>query len=154
MVRLVANFFSFGRIGGANKLPTKYDFGCGSLTLFDAITGRELGNIDNVHLDSCEIEKGTQFGNWMRQNVSMTIECSIDEIDETASIRKILGLDIPHPTDTCDIQYEKLIQARTHKKKRINKKWLKRYGYKRITIISQGWNWKTDVDGNTEFIKV
>ena len=26
----------------------------------------------------------------------------------------------------------KTVQARTHKKKRINKKWLKRYGYKEI----------------------
>lgn len=46
-----------------NKLPTKYDFGDGNLTLFDATTGRELSNLDNVHLDSCEVEKGTQFGN-------------------------------------------------------------------------------------------
>ena len=26
----------------------------------------------------------------------------------------------------------KTVQARTHKKKRINKKWLKRYGYKEV----------------------
>lgn len=55
------------RLEVLNKLPTKYDFGDGNLTLFDATTGRELSNLDNVHLDSCEVEKGTQFGNWMRQ---------------------------------------------------------------------------------------
>ena len=44
-------------------------------------------------------------------------------------------------------------QARTHKKKRINKKWLKRYGYKQISVESKGWKMKADTDGNVEFIK-
>ena len=66
-------FLSFGQIGGVNKLPTKYNLG-GNLTLFDATTGKELSNLNNVHLDSCEVEKGTQFGNWMRQNASITME--------------------------------------------------------------------------------
>ena len=47
----------------------------------------------------------------------------------------------------------KTVQARTHKKKRINKKWLKRYGYKQITVKSKGWKVKTDTNGNVEFIK-
>ena len=67
-------FLYFEQIGGVNKLPTKYVFDDGNLTLFDATTGRELSNLDNVHLDSCEVEKGTQFGNWMRQNASITME--------------------------------------------------------------------------------
>lgn len=138
------------KIGGVNKLPTNYDLGDGNLTLFDATTGRKLGNLDNVHLDSCEVEKRTQFGNWMRQNESIITECSIDEVD---AIRKIFELDIPRQTDICDIQCEKFIQARTHKKRRINKKWAKRYGYKRITIIMQGWHVKMDTDGIIEFMK-
>ena len=89
------------KIGGVNKLPTNYDLGGGNLTLFDATTGRELGNLDNVHLDSCEVEKGTQFGNWMRQNASIIMECSIDEVD---ALRKIFELDIPRQTGICDIQ--------------------------------------------------
>lgn len=91
------------KIGGVNKLPINYDLGGGSLTLFDATTGREVGNLDNVHLDSCEVEKGTQFGSWMRQNTSIIMECSIDEVD---AIRKIFELDIPRQTDICDIQCE------------------------------------------------
>ena len=31
-----------------------------------------------------------------------------------------------------DAEIPKVVQARTHKKKRINKKWAKRYGYKTI----------------------
>ena len=99
-----------------NKLPTKYDFGDGNLTLFDATTGRELSNLDNVHLDSCEVEKGTQFGNWMRQNASITMEFTTEE---TVDINKILGLDIAQMPDSYDIQYVKVVQARKHKKKRI-----------------------------------
>ena len=34
----------------------------------------------------------------------------------------------------------------------IHKKWLKRYGYKQITVDSKGWKMKTDTDGNVEFI--
>lgn len=143
--------FSFiWQIGGVNKLPTNYDLGGGNLTLFDATTGRELGNLDNVHLDSCEVEKGTQFGNWMRQNVSMTMDFTIgEEVD----INKILGLDITQMPDSYDIQYVKFIQARIHKKKRINKKWLKRYGYKKVIVNSKGWGVKTHTDGTVEFVK-
>lgn len=138
------------KIGGVNKLPINYDLGGGSLTLFDATTGREVGNLDNVHLDSCEVEKGTQFGSWMRQNASMTMDFTIgEEVD----INKILGLDITQMQDFYDIQYVKFILARTHKKKRINKKWLKRYGYKKVIVNSKGWNVKIDTDGTIEFIK-
>lgn len=131
-------------------MPTKYDFGDGNLTLFDATTGRELSILDNVHLDSCEVEKGTQFGNWMRQNASITMEFTTDE---TVDTNKILGLDIAQMPDSYDIQYVKIVQARKHKKKRINKKWLKRYGYKKVVVNSKGWNVKTYTDGTIEFVK-
>lgn len=64
--------------GGVNKLPTKYVLGGGNLTLFDATTGKELSNIDNVRLDSCKVEKGTQSGNWMRKNASFTIDGTVE----------------------------------------------------------------------------
>ena len=41
--------------------------------------------------------------------------------------------------NTFDIQYTVMVQARRHRKKRINKKWLKRYGYKQQQMISNGW---------------
>ena len=74
------------KIGGVNKLPTKYNFGGGNLTLFNATTGKELSNLDNVHLDSCEVEKGTQFGNWMRQNASITMEFTTEETVGLAAV--------------------------------------------------------------------
>lgn len=143
-------FFLLNRLEVLNKLPTKYDLGGGNLTLFDATTGREISNMDNVHLDSCKIEKGTQFGNQMKQNASITMEFTTDE---TVDTNKILGLDIAQMPDSYDIQYVKIFQARKHKKKRTNKKWLKRYGYKKVIVNSKGWNVKTHTDGTVEFVK-
>ena len=42
-------------------------------------------------------------------------------------------------SNTFDIQYTIMVQARRHRKKRINKKWLKRYGYKQQQMISNDW---------------
>ena len=52
-----------------------------------------------------------------------------------------------------NIEFTKYIPVRHHKKKRINKKWLKRYGYKPVRVMSEGWAIR-DVDGSTvELIK-
>lgn len=79
-------FLSFGQIGGVNKLSTKYDLDGGNLTLFDATTGRELSNMNNVHLDSCEVEKGTQLGNWIRRNALITMEFTTEEAVGLAAV--------------------------------------------------------------------
>ncbi len=76
-----------------------------------------------------------------------------DATEETVGINKILGLDIAQMPDAYDIQYVKIVQARKHKKKRTNKKWLKRYGYKKVIVNSKGWNVKTHTDGTVEFVK-
>lgn len=53
-----------------------------------------------------------------------------------------------------DIEYTKIVQARKHRKKRINKKWLKKYGYKQVKVRSKGWKIRTYADDGTwEFVK-
>lgn len=53
-----------------------------------------------------------------------------------------------------DIEYTKVVQARKHRKKRINKKWLKKYGYKQVMVRSKGWKIRTYADDGTwEFVK-
>ena len=42
--------------------------------------------MNNVHLDSCEVEKGTQFGNWVRQNASITMEFTTEETVGLAAV--------------------------------------------------------------------
>ena len=39
------------------------------------------------------------------------------------------------------------------KKKRINKKWLKKYGYKILVDFRDGWYIKSYADGHYEFVK-
>lgn len=46
---------------------------------------------------------------------------------------------LPKKSNTFDLQYTAMVQARKHKKKRINKKWLKRYGYKPQKFTSKDW---------------
>lgn len=70
-------------------------------------------------------------------NKPMSIEfnctCSINE----RLFGKLIGIDLSKKPDmTCSsVIYttSKLVQVRRSKKKRINKKWAKRYGYKRVS---------------------
>lgn len=66
---------------------------------------------------------------------------------------KILGIDKTNIPDAYDIRITKFIQVRKHKKKRINKKWIKRYGYKQVMVNCKGYNIKCDTDGNVKFVK-
>lgn len=60
----------------------------------------------------------------------------------------------------CNSKYEydkpflKPMQKRKHKKKRINKKWAKKYGYIEIPIMLQSWKLETNGKDNTfTFVK-
>ena len=63
-----------------------------------------------------------------------SLECEID----SALFEKLTGCAAP-PCKTFDIELKKpyQVQVRTHRKRRINKKWAKRYGYKTVfkTVI-------------------
>lgn len=52
-----------------------------------------------------------------------------------------------------DIPVTEFVQTRKHKKKRINKKWLKKYGVKSTCKMEKGWIIKHNADGTSEFIK-
>ena len=86
----------------------------------------------------------------MKQNTSITTEFSTEK---TVESNRILGVDIAQMPDSYNILYIKIVQVRKHKKKRINKKWLKRYGYKKVIVNSKGWDVKTYTDGTVEFVK-
>lgn len=87
-------------------------------------------------------------------HTSVSSEMSITfNVNKPIDLNKVLGLDIAKFPDSYDVQYVKIIQARKHKKKRINKKWLKRYGYKKVMINSKGWKINTLTDGTVEFVK-
>ena len=90
------------------------------------------------------------FGRSFRtREVNFTCENSM--INE----KLLLELFLPKKLDTFDLQYTTMVQARRHRKKRINKKWLKRYGYKPKQIISKGWKIDTynTQTGEVELVK-
>jgi len=71
-----------------------------------------------------------------------------DKIDGLENIKT--QLDYSNPWT---ISYVTIVQARKHRKKRINKKWLKRYGYKKVMKITYGWKMIAHTDGVIEFVK-
>lgn len=51
------------------------------------------------------------------------------------------------------IYYPTMVQVRKHHKKRINKKWLKKYGCKEVMKIMNGWKLQSYTNGLYEFVK-
>lgn len=78
---------------------------------------------------------------------------------ETSLINKealdlIYGTQIPIEEQDFTMGFDVSYQARRHRKKRINKKWLKKYGLKTKTITSEGWRFVGDKEESiVEFIK-
>ena len=75
------------------------------------------------------------------------------EINEPSFSYDLLEKVTTFNPDSYTIEYTEYVQARKHKKKRINKKWLKRYGYKPVQVRTEGWEMRTYVDGSFEFVK-
>lgn len=68
----------------------------------------------------------------MSVEVEANFECYID----AKTFKKLTGIDLAHGPDItgCTVLFHQpvQVQVRRHKKKRINKKWAKRYGYKTV----------------------
>ena len=80
---------------------------------------------------------------------SSTMFLTLDNNDDIIS--QLLDLD--RTPESWDISYPVKVQARKHRKRRINKKWLKRYGYRTIMRKSNGWKLHGYTDGTFEFVK-
>lgn len=113
----------------------------------------ELDNVDEIALTSATEERDI-LGNV--ENVNMKkgeTTLSFTNTIEKETLFKVLGVDISKTPDAYKIQVTKPVQRRKHKKKRINKKWLKKYGYKILVDFRDGWHIKSYADGHYEFVK-
>lgn len=66
-------------------------------------------------------------------------EASFEFDIDAGLLKSIIGIDLSHGTDmscSMEIKSPRLVQRRRHKKKRINKKWAKRYGYKTVFDVA------------------
>ncbi len=115
-----------------------------NLNAISLSTGKELLSIplDDVE-DDLETEHKVKS---LFDTANLIIECGTVN-------NNVLSKLIGKMPDKYGIDYSIYVQARKHKKKRINKKWAKRYGYKCVTKTTKGWKLKTYTDGSFEFIK-
>lgn len=113
----------------------------------------ELHNIESVDLTENTTEERNDFEQ-LRKTLSADCTLTFDsKTDNSSELKKIFGVDMSNLPDAYDIQFVKIVQARKHRKKRINKKWLKRYGVKQILVNSKGWKLQTHTEGTYEFVK-
>lgn len=111
-----------------------------------------LNNINKLELTSNITEEVDAIGNV--ENIKRgEITMSLTDPIENENLFKALGVDTSNVPDKCNIYLTKLIQRRKHKKKRINKKWLKKYGYKLSVDCKYGWRTKSNKEGTFEFVK-
>lgn len=88
---------------------------------------------------------------------SKSLSFNYDDLDkEVVLLHKMLANTVdnensPMPVP-CEIQYTVTVPYKKHKKKRINKKWLKRYGYKMETKVTNGWDMIASTDGSITFV--
>ena len=105
----------------------------------------DLNNLSSLPYDSIEDKSTTKHRNKFFSNLaslSLTVKCDNNILSK-------LGGKL---TDKYNITLPVFVQKRKHKKKRINKKWAKRYGYKCVTKTIKGWKLKQYKDGSFEFI--
>lgn len=127
-----------------------------SIYFFNTETNEKLGQVDDVKsIDFTINQKDTidRYGNLIDREENRT--CTFDMVEpmDTDKLYKVLGIDKSIMPDKYDIQVLKVVQCRKHKKKRINKKWEKKYGYKQTYITMKGWKMRSNCNGEVEFTK-
>lgn len=92
----------------------------------------KIGTIDcGTEFDANDVpEYVKSIRHTMSVEAEANFECDID----AKTLKKLTGIDLAHGSDItgCTVLFNQpvQVQVRRHKKKRINKKWAKRYGYK------------------------
>lgn len=111
-----------------------------------------LNNISEVNYSMKSIEETDILGNVTnikKRDFTLSFDTTIDNKE----LLKALGVDTSNVPDAYSILLTKPIQRRIHKKKRINKKWLKKYGYKLLVDYKDNWRINSYKDGVYEFVK-
>lgn len=102
------------------------------MSLIDLSTCQKVCNLDGIN----EFNQPTITPE-LSANYKPEFSFSLDNIDfEPDVLSKLLGQNSLTPKYNMELEGNRVVcvQARKHKKKRINKKWLKRYGYKEMYV--------------------
>lgn len=119
-----------------------------SFKLYD-YNGDEIHGISDISLE-CDEKLKTNTKYMMPHRLSQEIEL---ELNEHFDINMFPGINTSQFPDIYAISIMHFVQVRKHKKKRINKKWAKRYGYRQVIKKSEGWELHMNTDGSLEFVK-
>lgn len=111
-----------------------------------------LNNVNELDLTSNATEEKDILGNVENIKRGETT-LPFTNITNKEDLFKVLGVDTSNVPDAYSILLTKPIQRRKHKKKRINKKWLKKYGYKLLVDYKDNWRINSYKDGVYEFVK-
>ena len=119
-----------------------------------SLDGSEIMDVSKTSIDvKSEYVPNQKYKAWAFP-VEKDICLEINNYEINPNIQELFGIDSERFPASYEIEYTKLVQARHHKKKRINKKWLKRYGYKQVRCKSNGWKLQcSSEDGTFEFVK-
>lgn len=119
-----------------------------NLEIFDYNTKEKCGEIKDIKTHELKAESNMNIKNKaLRFDKSFNGEFYVENGNLNTNINEFLS------EPEYKIKYLKIVQARKHKKKRINKKWIKRYGYKAVWVTTKGWNFIMKTDRTYEFLK-
>lgn len=130
-----------------------------NIYLIDTETGKEFTKIKDIREVNITVESHTDYDLNPHEMIEQTshtkaeMTFNMNNPMDTEEFYKMIGFDSTKMPDAYDIQLQKIVQVRKHKKRRINKKWLKRYGVRTVLVESKGWTIRNNADGTVEFIK-
>lgn len=111
-------------------------------------------NVENSQVtfeNDTEIIRDSQTGEPIHNFINkQEATISLDILNSKDFLSKILN-SIPHESPSVDIDFTHKTQKRKHRKKRINKKWLKRYGYNEVRVTLYNCEHIREEDGSLIF---
>ena len=125
--------------------PNNITFSSGSLYIKDELIGPATPELVEIPEDDYALEK--IIGSPLTELVEMELEATID----VPTFTMLTGPGTPARGFTMQWEGTYQEQIRKHKKKRINKKWAKRYGYRDVPCLYKMENAKLLNDGLGSF---
>jgi len=101
---------------------------------------QNVESIETAREVECERDP---IGNLLKQTIKAEYQMATAANDiNKEQIDKLCGYATNNPDNEMNLHIvtDTDIQVRKHKKRRINKKWAKKYGYKKLVVESGGWH--------------
>lgn len=134
-----------------------------SVTFFSHSSGSKIAEFDNVINANMHTEQNIDYAYDSAEHkmirftgkIDKTLTIDVDKPIDKNELYKTVGVDLSGIPDAYNVHVIKCVPIRRHKKKRINKKWNKKYGikYRSATVTVKGWKLKSYQDGTFEFVK-